>query len=140
ERWPEWTRWYWPFLACLAIALIAPTYSASDAFFVWLEDHRAWVAGSVGVLAGLLALVVKASRLKIFATVAMALVLIRVYPADSGRVETVRSFFGVHKIVVTSNGQYHVLMHGTTIHGAQRFLNDRGSPIQGRPEPITYYH
>src|SRR5262249_28486813 len=47
---------------------------------------------------------------------------------------------GVHKIVVTSNGQYHVLMHGTTIHGAQRFLNDRGSPIQGRPEPITYYH
>jgi hypothetical protein len=52
----------------------------------------------------------------------------------------VRSFFGVHKIVVTPNGQYHVLMHGTTIHGAQKYLNDDGSPVTGRPEPITYYH
>ena len=140
ERWPEWTRWYWPFLACLAIALIAPTYPPGGAVFAWLEDYRVWLAGGVGVLAGLLALVLKASRLKIFATVVVALVLIRVYPADGGRVETVRSFFGVHKIVVTPNGQYHVLMHGTTIHGAQKFLNDSGSPIQGRPEPITYYH
>ena len=70
----------------------------------------------------------------------MALVLIRVYPADDGRVETVRSFFGVHKIVVTPNGQYHVLMHGTTIHGAEKFQNDDGTPVTGRPEPITYYH
>jgi len=55
-------------------------------------------------------------------------------------VETVRSFFGVHKIVVTPHGQYHVLMHGTTIHGAEKFQNDDGTPITGRPEPITYYH
>jgi hypothetical protein len=67
-------------------------------------------------------------------------VLIRAYPADDGRVETVRSFFGVHKIVVTPHGQYHVLMHGTTIHGAQKFQNDDGTPVTGRPEPITYYH
>ena len=51
-----------------------------------------------------------------------------------------RSFFGVHKIVVTPHGQYHVLMHGTTIHGAEKFQNDDGTPITGRPEPITYYH
>jgi hypothetical protein len=31
-------------------------------------------------------------------------------------------------------------MHGTTIHGAQKFQNDDGTPITGRPEPITYYH
>ena len=70
----------------------------------------------------------------------VALVLIRMYPSDDGRVETVRSFFGVHKIVVTPNGQYHVLMHGTTIHGAEKFKNDDGTPVTGRPEPITYYH
>jgi hypothetical protein len=67
-------------------------------------------------------------------------VLIRIYPADEGRVVTARSFFGVHKIVVTPRGQYHVLMHGTTIHGAQKFLNSDGSPVAGRPEPISYYH
>jgi hypothetical protein len=96
--------------------------------------------GAVGVLAALLALALNANRWKIFATVAVALVLIRLYPADDGRVETVRSFFGVHKIVVTPGGQYHVLMHGTTIHGAEKYLNNDGTPVTGRPEPITYYH
>jgi len=41
---------------------------------------------------------------------------------------------------VTPHGQYHVLMHGTTIHGAQKFQNNDGTPVTGRPEPITYYH
>ncbi len=139
ERLPRWSRWYWPFLAVLAVALIGLSYSAGT-ISAWLEDHRVWVAGSVGVLAALLALALNASRWKIFATVVVALVLIRLYPADEGRVETVRSFFGVHKIVVTPHGQYHVLMHGTTIHGAEKFLNNDGTPVTGRPEPITYYH
>ena len=102
--------------------------------------NRVWVIGAVGVLSALLALGLNANRWKIFATVAVALALIRAYPSDDGRVETVRSFFGVHKIVVTSNGQYHVLMHGTTIHGAEKYQNDDGTPVTGRPEPITYYH
>src|SRR5690348_4788597 len=139
ERLPDWTRWYWPFVAVVAVVLIAPFYSGGK-MWDWLEDHRVWVAGSVAMLAALLALILNASRWKIFATVVVALVLIRLYPSDDGRVETVRSFFGVHKILVTPDGQYHVLMHGTTIHGAQKFLNDDGSKVDGRPEPISYYH
>jgi hypothetical protein len=139
ERLPRWSRWYWPFLAVLAVALIGLSYSTSKPSW-WLEDHRVWVAGAVGVLAALLALALNANRWKIFATVAVALAVIRVYPTDEGRVDTVRSFFGVHKIVVTPHGQYHVLMHGTTIHGAEKFQNNDGTPVTGRPEPITYYH
>jgi hypothetical protein len=139
EWWPAWSRWYWPFLAALAIALIVPAYR-EGAISTWLEDHRVWVAGGVGALAALVALGLNASRWKIFATAVVALALIRVYPSDDGRVVTARSFFGVHKIVVTPHGQYHVLMHGTTIHGAEKFQNDDGSPIEGRPEPISYYH
>jgi hypothetical protein len=139
ERWPVWTRWYWPFLAALAIALIVPAYREGT-ISTWLEDHRVWVAGGVGVLAALVALGLNADRWKIFATAVVALALIRIYPSDDGRVVTARSFFGVHKIVVTPHGQYHVLMHGTTIHGAEKFQNDDGSPIEGRPEPISYYH
>jgi len=33
-----------------------------------------------------------------------------------------------------------VLMHGTTIHGAQRIRGADGKPIEGRPEAISYYH
>jgi hypothetical protein len=139
ERLPRWSRWYWPFLAVLAVALIAPSYSGGKVF-TWMDNHRVWVIGAVGVLSALLTLGLNANRWKIFATVAVALVLIRAYPSDDGRVETVRSFFGVHKIVVTPNGQYHVLMHGTTIHGAEKFQNDDGTPITGRPETISYYH
>ena len=139
ERFARWSGWYWPFLAVLAMALIAPSWSDGKIMH-WLDDHRVWMIGAVGVLSALLALGLNANRWKIFATVALALVLVRAYPADDGRVETVRSFFGVHKIVVTPHGQYHVLMHGTTIHGAQKFQNDDGTPVTGRPEPITYYH
>jgi hypothetical protein len=139
ERLPRWSRWYWPVLAVVALALIAPSYF-NGKFMTWLDAHRVWIIGAVGVLSALMALGLNAKRQKIFATVVVALVLIRVYPADEGRVETVRSFFGVHKILVTPRGQYHVLMHGTTIHGAQKFQNDDGSPIAGKPEPITYYH
>ena len=139
ERLPRWSSWYWPFLAALAVVLIAPSYSTGEVFR-WLDDHRVWLIGAIGVLSALLALGLNANRWKIFATVVVALAVLRAYPSDDGRVETVRSFFGVHKIVVTANGQYHVLMHGTTIHGAEKFRNDDGSPVTGRPEPITYYH
>jgi len=139
ERLPRWSRWYWPLLAVVAVALVAPAWS-DGRLMGWLGDYRVWVSGATGLLSALLALGLQANRWKIFATVVVALVLIRAYPSDDGRVETVRSFFGVHKIVVTPNGQYHVLMHGTTIHGAQKFQNDDGTPVTGRPEPISYYH
>jgi hypothetical protein len=139
ERFSRWTAWYWPLVAALAVALIAPSYHEGSVMS-FLDNIRVWMIGAVGALSALLALALNASRWKISATVVVALVLIRAYPSDDGRVETVRSFFGVHKIVVTPRGQYHVLMHGTTIHGAQKFLNGDGTPVTGRPEPITYYH
>ncbi len=139
ERFPQVSRWYWPALAILAAGLIAPSFGTGK-LFDWLEDQRVYVVGAVAVAGMLLALGLKADRWKLAAIATLALVLIRVYPADEGRVETVRSFFGVHKIVVTPHGQYHVLMHGTTIHGAEKFQNDDGTPVAGRPEPITYYH
>src|SRR5437868_14779223 len=139
ERFARWSAWYWPILVALALALIAPPYFEGK-FMTRLDTYRVWMLGGVGVVAARLAVGLNADRWKIFATVVVALVLIRAYPADKGRVETVRSFFGVHKIVMTPHGQYHVLMHGTTIHGAQKFQNDDGSPVTGRPEPITYYH
>jgi hypothetical protein len=135
----RWSLLYWAFLAAIAVALVAPAYSGGN-LFDWLEAHRAYMGSGVTVVALILVLLANLGRWKYAAATALALVLIRVYPADDGRVDTVRSFFGVHKIQVTSNGQYHVLLHGTTIHGAQKFLNDDGSPVAGRPEPISYYH
>jgi len=137
-RWPRLAPWTWPSIAGLAVVSIAPAYTTGRLSTLF-EDERVYVAAIVAAVAFLLAVMLKASRWAIAAVVALAVVLIRVYPADEGRVETVRSFFGVHKIVETPNGQYHVLMHGTTIHGAQKLREADGSPITGRPEPISYY-
>jgi hypothetical protein len=139
ERWPQWSRWFWPLLVIVAIALIAPSYS-SGKVFSWLDTNRVYVITAVAIVSMVMAILLKADRWKLAGVVVLALALIRIYPSDDGRVETVRSFFGVHKIVVTPHGQYHVLMHGTTIHGAEKFQNDDGTPVTGRPEPITYYH
>jgi hypothetical protein len=139
ERLSQLGRWVWPLLGAIAVALIAPSYSGGKVF-AWLDGHRVYVISAIAVAGVIAAILLKADRAKLAGIAILALVLIRAYPGDDGRVETVRSFFGVHKIVMTSNGQYHVLMHGTTIHGAEKFRNADGSPVTGRPEPITYYH
>ncbi|MBN9580159.1 MAG: fused MFS/spermidine synthase [Afipia sp.] len=129
----------WLLVVLAALMLIALSFRSGEVT-EYLEGERIWVIGAIAVAAAALALLLRTDRWRFAAVVALGLVLLRVYPADNGRVETVRSFFGVHKIVVTPDGQYHVLMHGTTIHGAEKFLNDDGSKVQGRPEPISYYH
>jgi len=56
------------------------------------------------------------------------------------RVQSVRSFFGVHQVVETPDRQFRLLFHGTTIHGAERIRTSDGTPVTGRPEPRTYYY
>lgn len=139
ERWPALRVALWALIGAAAVALVVPAWRGGS-IASFLEDHRAWLAAAVAAIAVLFGVGFKAKPFKVAALVALALVAIRIYPADEGRVETVRSFFGVHKIVETPDGQYHVLMHGTTIHGAQKILNADGTPVTGRPEPISYYH
>jgi hypothetical protein len=55
-------------------------------------------------------------------------------------IETTRSFFGVHRVVETFNGTHRLLVHGNTIHGAERMRDADGTPVAGRPEPLTYYY
>jgi hypothetical protein len=52
---------------------------------------------------------------------------------------SVRSFFGVAKIVESSDHQFRILQHGTTMHGAQRIRAADGGPVTGPPEPLLYY-
>lgn len=61
-------------------------------------------------------------------------------PVGVATTETARSFFGVHKVVESSDGRFRLLYHGTTLHGAMRLRDDRGAAVSGPPEPLTYYH
>jgi hypothetical protein len=44
-----------------------------------------------------------------------------------------RTFFGMHRVETDPGGRFHLLLHGTTIHGAQSLDPGR------RREPLTYY-
>jgi hypothetical protein len=60
-------------------------------------------------------------------------------PAYLATLHVERSFFGTHRVMSSENGTLRTLLHGTTIHGAQRLVDGAGQPLQ-RPVPATYYH
>ena len=76
----------------------------------------------------------------VFALVVFAFVFTGAWTPGLDRVATTRSFFGIHKVIDTSDGRFRVLMHGTTIHGAERLRADDRTALTGRPEPLTYYY
>jgi hypothetical protein len=76
----------------------------------------------------------------VFALVVFAFVFTGAWTPGLDRVATTRSFFGIHHVIDTSDGRFRVLMHGTTIHGAERLRADDGAALTGRPEPLTYYY
>jgi hypothetical protein len=104
--------------------------------YVTDEKTFNWTVGAMLVVAGL----VSREPLPFAAVVAVVFIIGTAYKPDSEVRETMRSFFGVHKITETSDGQYRIFLHGTTIHGAERLRDDSGEPITGRPPMITYYH
>ena len=60
-------------------------------------------------------------------------------PSGVKRGEAQRSYFGVYRVQTSSDGDYHTLMHGTTLHGAQRVRDEEGKPVDD-PTPATYYY
>ena len=69
----------------------------------------------------------------------LAFVLSGLWQPRFNSIETARSFFGVHRVAETPDGRHRLLIHGTTIHGAERLL-DGDAPAKSPPEPLTYYY
>jgi SAM-dependent methyltransferase len=72
--------------------------------------------------------------------VCMTLLVFGMHAPQNRNMEYIRSFFGVHKVGPSNEGNFQFLMHGTTLHGAERIRDEDGKPvIVDRPEPLTYY-
>jgi hypothetical protein len=130
----------WTLIACaaaLALYLAAPALG-----FGFDVDERTFqiVVGGLLLLALLVELFAWQAPLAFAGLVAIVFMLARVYEPDAGRHQTVRSFFGVLKVMQTVDNRFRVLMHGTTIHGAERMADITAAPGERTPEPLTYYH
>ncbi len=78
----------------------------------------------------------RTAAFRLAALVAVTIVTSHILKPETAKGDSYRSFFGVNRVVETPDGQYRLLTHGTTIHGAQKLRPDSSGP----PEPLTYYH
>src|SRR5262249_51063347 len=94
---------------------------------------------AVAACALLLAIVFLRDSLKFAAVVALAVGVGTVYHLGTNAGESVRNFFGVHKIYDMPDG-HRILLHGTTIHGVERIPEEGDPSFDQKPEPLAYYH
>ncbi|ODT30583.1 MAG: hypothetical protein ABS54_02170 [Hyphomicrobium sp. SCN 65-11] len=88
---------------------------------------------------GSLCVLQRDKALRQFAYAVMAALTLVILPSQISRGEAERSFFGTHRVTTTGDGKVRMLLHGTTLHGADRLIAEDGSPVQ-KPVPMTYYH
>jgi spermidine synthase len=122
------------------VLIVAGAAFAIFASYVWRYEFtdsafNLWVAALLVLAFGFSHYVLTFAGL-----IAASLMFVVLFGADAGKRDFVRSFFGVHKVMESDAGQFRILKHGTIEHGAQRIRHPDGSPVTGRPTPITYYH
>src|SRR6478672_10716081 len=131
------TNWRTQLLWLGAIAVVAiVAFPGLTERYVTDEKTFYWVIGGLLVVAGL----VSREPLPFAAVIAVVFIIGTAYRPNSEVRETMRSFFGVHKVTETADGYFRIFLHGTTIHGAERLRDENGDAITGQPPMITYYH
>ena len=128
-------RWFWPVAIGIAILLVIPSF---DGFRPEIDTESNLTILVLALATVSLAFLRDPPKSAFITAVAFAMIWL--YPTSEIHVETLRSFFGIHKIFESDDGRFRILKHGSTIHGAQMIEDEDGEPITGRPTPITYYH
>ena len=62
-----------------------------------------------------------------------------ILPSAMNQGDSMRSFFGVHRVAELHDGKVRGLFHGTTLHGSERLLDAEGRKVAAA-QPATYYH
>ena len=125
----------------LAIAAGATALLAAPAT-MGIAPTSAYGTISVAILVAGVAVIVLARAVPALhlGVVVGVIALAAAYRPLVGHTETYRSFFGVNKVVETRDGKFRLLVHGSTLHGAERIRNDDGTPYTGAPGATTYYY
>jgi hypothetical protein len=75
------------------------------------------------------------SRIRFGSGLAAIFVASTFYGGETGRTLFAdRSFYGVHRVTISPDGRFHLLIHGSTVHGMQRRESEQ------LPTPLSYYY
>jgi hypothetical protein len=128
-------RRVWPALAIVALAIVQPLVVDINLGQEAVTAFQVALVAFVGLM-----LVQRRDPLRLAALAVVAFVVTSMWQPGQSVIETTRSFFGVHRVVQNEGGTHRLLFHGTTLHGAERVREADGTPVTGRPEPLTYYY
>jgi hypothetical protein len=128
-------RQIWPVLAAVAAILVAR----------FVLDVRLPAAAGPAYKIAVVGLVILVMLLRqkpalVVSLTALGFLFNCAWTPGLNRVSLTRSFFGVHQVIDTADGEFRLLFHGTTVHGAMRLRDNEGRALTGRPEPLTYYY
>jgi hypothetical protein len=135
-------RGVWPFLRALLpwLALAGVMAAIAMWFDARLRFEDAWLI-RIALVVLVTAMMWQRNRpVSYLGLMLLALVLSELWQPGLKRIESARSFFGVHLVTETADRQFRLLTHGTIVHGAQRIRHADGTPAVGLPEPLTYYY
>jgi hypothetical protein len=122
------------FMATILLAFLAAITAGSVPQFV--ASSAAAIAILVLAVFAIASMRQPLHGLALAAVMGLALVVL---PSAMSNGFSERSFFGVHRVTTTGDGSMRLLLHGTTVHGAQRILDASGQPVAA-PLPATYYY
>ena len=137
-RWPSGDEilWQWLILAGAALLVFWLPYAAAQ-YQVTFDDWGA-AAVLVALFAGAM-IVMWAHPPRQLILALMAVLAVTTLPSGVKRGDAQRSYFGVYRVSLSEDGEFNVLTHGTTLHGAQRVRNAEGEVV-AETTPGTYYH
>ncbi len=120
-----------PIAICIGLMLLTALTAPQGGFHLLLST-RVIEAGLFGAFAYI------AFRAQHMAVAALSMLMVVLSSLSGQTPERVamRSYFGV--LSVTDNGDYRLLNHGTTVHGAER-LDELTGSFTAKPHPLTYY-
>ena len=107
-------------------------------------DHATPVTdwGAAAIAASVMAIAVVLSRRhpvrQLTAALGMCLA-VTMLPSAVKKGEAQRSYFGVYRIMQSADGEFNTLVHGSTLHGAQR-IRDADGNATADVTPATYYY
>jgi hypothetical protein len=117
----------------LSLGLLLGTFIIGLNFDNLFENGLGLICGIVLLLA--VNWVFYLGKVRLVAGLILTLMLVQFSIGNLGGIlYTERSFFGVNRVVYDKRGNYHSLLHGTTLHGRQSLDPKR------QQEPLTYFH
>lgn len=134
------SRWAWPgMVALVAVGWLAITYGPQFAFDYGVRFGGWGTTAGIAAIFALVAVALWRSPPHMLIAVLGMYLTVVLLPSGVHRGAAERSYFGVYRVIQSSDGQFNVLQHGTTLHGAQRIRDQDGNTVADIT-PATYYH